>query len=63
MAGIITQSRLSSRSTHAAHCEELIDDLNVCEDEGYLPTSELSALKQHGWRVYQLINGYIRYFA
>lgn len=41
--------------------EELIDDLNVCTDESYLPEEELSKLKAEGWRVYQLINGYIRY--
>ncbi|MEW6302692.1 MAG: four helix bundle protein [Verrucomicrobiota bacterium] len=40
---------------------ELIDDLNVCEDENYLPPSEIAVLKQQGWRLYQLINGYIRY--
>src|SRR5437660_7917449 len=41
--------------------QELIDDLNVCDDEDYLPKSEVPSLKQQGWRVYQLINGYIRY--
>src|SRR5260370_4613198 len=41
--------------------EELIDDLNVCADESYLPPSEIANLKQTGWRVYQLINGYIRF--
>jgi four helix bundle protein len=41
--------------------QELIDDLNVCDDEHYLPANEVAELKQHGWRVYQLINGYIRY--
>jgi four helix bundle protein len=41
--------------------EELIDDLNVCDDEHYLPSNEVADLKQHGWRVYQLLNGYIRY--
>ena len=41
--------------------QELIDDLNVCEDENYLPAGEIAELKQQGWRVYQLINGYIRY--
>jgi four helix bundle protein len=41
--------------------EELIDDLNICEDENYLPKSEILPLKQHGWRVYQLVNGYIRH--
>src|SRR5229473_6655192 len=31
--------------------EELLDDLNVCEDESYLPSVEVAALKQHGWRI------------
>jgi four helix bundle protein len=41
--------------------EELIDDLNTCEDEKYLQTEEISGLKQRGWRVRQLLDGYIRY--
>src|SRR5438132_8855156 len=41
--------------------EELIDDLNACEDEQYLPKKEIASLKQEGWRVRQLIEGYIRY--
>ncbi len=41
--------------------QELIDDLNICEDERYLPPAEVGELKQEGWRVYQLLNGYIRY--
>jgi four helix bundle protein len=41
--------------------EELIDDLNTCEDEQYLPDEEIASLKQEGWRVRQLIDGYIRY--
>ena len=41
--------------------EELIDDLNACQDEQYLPQNEISALKEQGWRVRQLIDGYIRY--
>ena len=41
--------------------EELLDDLNVCEDESYLPASEAAALKQEGCRVHQLINGYLRF--
>jgi len=41
--------------------EELIDDLNVCADENYVPGHELSALKALGWRVGKLINGYIRH--
>jgi four helix bundle protein len=41
--------------------EELLDDLNVCEDEAYLPIEEIESLKQEGWRVHKLINGYIRF--
>src|SRR5437762_2628482 len=41
--------------------EELLDDLNVCEDEAYLPTAEVSELKKDAWRVHKLINGYIRF--
>src|SRR5437870_13087993 len=41
--------------------EELIDDLNACEDEQYLPAQNIVSLKQEGWRLRQLIDGYIRY--
>ena len=41
--------------------EELLDDLNVCLDENYLPAEEVEALKSDGWRVHKLINGYIRF--
>jgi four helix bundle protein len=41
--------------------EELIDDLNVCEDERYLPLTEIADLKQQGWRVLKLLNGYLRF--
>ena len=41
--------------------EELIDDLNVCEDEQYLPLDEIVSLKEQGWRLRKLIDGYIRY--
>jgi four helix bundle protein len=41
--------------------EELLDDLNTCADEQYLPSSEVDALKDQGWRVRQLLDGYIRY--
>ena len=41
--------------------EELIDDLNVCEDEKYLPPAEITELKQGGWHVLKLINGYLRF--
>jgi four helix bundle protein len=41
--------------------EELIDDLNVCADERYVGVEEIESLKQQGWRIRQLIDGYIRY--
>src|SRR5258708_33500339 len=41
--------------------EELIDDLNACEDEQYFAEKDIASLKQEGWRVRQLIDGYIRY--
>ncbi|PYI79073.1 MAG: hypothetical protein DMF04_01105 [Verrucomicrobia bacterium] len=41
--------------------EELMDDLNACEDEQYLPVDDIGLLKQSGWRLRQLIDGYIRY--
>jgi len=40
---------------------ELIDDLNICSDENYLPTDEISELKKQATVVHQLVNGYIRY--
>ena len=40
--------------------EELLDDLNVCIDERYLPPEEIELLKQQGWRVRRLIDGYVR---
>ena len=39
--------------------EELIDDLNACEDEQYFAEKDIALLKQEGWRVRQLIDGYI----
>ncbi len=39
----------------------MIDDLNVCADENYLPVAEVGQKKSQAWRVYQLINGYIRH--
>jgi four helix bundle protein len=41
--------------------EELLDDLNVCQDEGFLAPSEISLLKEHAWRVHKVLNGYIRF--
>ena len=40
---------------------ELIDDLNICSDEKYLPPDEVVELKNQATAVHQLINGYIRY--
>jgi four helix bundle protein len=41
--------------------EELLDDINVGEDEAYLAAQDIKSLKQEGWRVHKLINGYIRF--
>jgi len=41
--------------------EELLEDLNVCIDENYCPLEEIEKLKCEGWRVHQVINGYIRF--
>jgi hypothetical protein len=35
--------------------------LNICEDESYLSAAEIPPLKQQGWRVHRLLNGYIRW--
>ena len=41
--------------------QELIDDLNFCEDEHYLPLPEIAPFKQQGWQVLKLLNGYLRW--
>jgi four helix bundle protein len=41
--------------------EELIDDLNVCADEKYLPLAGVATLKDEGWRTHMVLNGYIRH--
>ena len=41
--------------------QELIDDLNVCQDEMYLPKSEVLDLKNQAKEVQRLISGYARY--
>jgi len=41
--------------------QELVDDLNVCDDEKYLQNDEVAELKEKAWRVLGLINGYLRY--
>lgn len=49
--------QLQSRGSLA----ELLDDLNVCQDEDYLPTAEIVELKERAKEVQHLINGYIRF--
>ena len=41
--------------------EELIDDLNVCEDENYLPEAEVVELRQMAWQIHRVTAGYLRY--
>jgi four helix bundle protein len=40
---------------------ELIDDLNVCIDEEYFPRDYLEELKEEGYRINKMLNGYIAY--
>ncbi len=49
--------QLQSRGSLA----ELLDDLNVCQDEDYLPITETVELKERAKEVQRLINGYIRF--
>ena len=41
--------------------EELIDDLNICLDENYVPQDEVAGLKSTGWQILKLTHGYLRY--
>jgi four helix bundle protein len=41
--------------------QEVIDDLNACDDEHYLREDRIHSLKQEAWRVRQLVDGYIGY--
>lgn len=41
--------------------EELIDDLNICLDEGYIPPDEVAMLREKALGVMALLNGYLRY--
>ncbi len=41
--------------------EELIDDLNICEDERYLPSIEIADLKEKAWQIHRVMAGYLRY--
>ncbi len=47
--------------TSRGSLEELIDDINVCEDQGYLATEEIASLKDSAWRIHRLRAGYLRY--
>jgi four helix bundle protein len=40
---------------------ELIDDLNTCIDEQYFPLDYLQELKNEGYRINKMLNGYIAY--
>jgi four helix bundle protein len=40
---------------------ELIDDLNTCIDEKYFPQDYLEQLKEEGYTVNKILNGYIAY--
>lgn len=41
--------------------EELIDDLNVCVDEKYIDNNHITKLKETGYELLKMINGYISY--
>ena len=41
--------------------EELIDDLNICADESYLPLPEIAGLKQQAWHLHKVLAGYMRW--
>ena len=40
---------------------ELIDDLNTCIDEKYFSQNYLEELKEEGYRINKMLNGYIAY--
>jgi len=40
---------------------ELIDDLNTCEDEAYLPAAQVGDLNEVALSLMRQINGYLRY--
>ena len=40
---------------------EIIDDLNTCMDEDYFPHDYLVDLKEEGYNVNKILNGYIAY--
>lgn len=48
------------RQSHGS-LEELIDDINICMDEKYVPTEKTEELKQEAKNLLHLMNGYIAY--
>ncbi len=41
--------------------QEPMDDLNICLDESYISADEIAALRDQGWDVLRLLNGYLRW--
>ena len=41
--------------------QELVDDINVCIDEGYADLGRLGKLKEEGYMLLKKLNGYIKY--
>jgi four helix bundle protein len=41
--------------------EELIDDLNVCEDEAYLSQAEAESMRLKAWQIHRVMAGYLRH--
>jgi len=41
--------------------QELIDDINICIDEGYFQLKHLEDLKKQAYIVLKILNGYIAY--
>ena len=40
---------------------ELIDDLNICIDEEYFAIDYMEELKEEGYTINKMLNGYIAY--
>ena len=56
-----TISRLFRDRIARGSIEEIIDDLNICIDEGYSPTEICERLKKEGYKLVKQINSYIHY--
>ena len=61
MVAFISSTKSNSCFTRVVSLEELLDELNVCEDETFLPIEEVESLRRESWRVHKLINGYVRF--